>query len=99
MKSFADGPVLMPHQLSFAEKTPPLANSVNPFKGLGTVLPTSLEYVTDVLLKELIAPPLLPAELVVKELVVTVSGPLSTTIAPPRPLGAVLLEKLELLML
>jgi hypothetical protein len=66
---------------------------------LGTLLPTSLEYVTDVLPLELIAPPLTPAELLVKALVVRVSGPLSTTIAPPRPLGAELPEKVELLIL
>jgi hypothetical protein len=66
---------------------------------LGTLLPTSLENVTDALLKELIAPPVTPAELPVRELVVTVNGPLSTTMAPPWALGAVLLENVELSML
>src|SRR5258705_260883 len=48
---------------------------------------------------EKIAPPELPALFVAKELVVTVSGPpLSTMIAPPLRFGALLLEKLEVLM-
>jgi hypothetical protein len=79
-------------------KLPATANRVNPFKGLGTLLPTSLENVTDALPLELIAPPVIPAELFVRELVVRVKGPLSTIIAPPLPVGAVLLENDELLM-
>src|SRR5215213_551056 len=98
-KSFADGPVFIPHQLSFAVKLAEPANSVRPFKGLGTVFPTSLENVTDALPLELMAPPVTPAELPERELVVRVSGPLSTTIAPPLPFGAVLPENVELLIL
>src|ERR1700754_1376056 len=98
-KSFGPGPVLIPHQLSSAEKVPPSANRVSPFKGLGTVLPTNLEKVTEALLAELIAPPVTPAELPVREVVVTVSGPLSTMTAPPLPFGAELFENDELLML
>jgi len=55
--------------------------------------------VTDVLPLELIAPPVTAAVLPVKELVVRVSGPLSTRIPPPLALVAELFEKLELLML
>ena len=44
------------------------------------------------------APPRLAAVLAERELVVRVSGPLSTMIAPPLPLVAVLLEKVELLI-
>src|SRR5215212_5838023 len=98
-KSFTDGPVFIPHQSSSAVKLPALANRVRPFNGLGTLLPTSLENVTDALLFELMAPPLIPAVLPDKELVVRVSGPLSTMIAPPLPCGALLFENVELLML
>ena len=79
---------MIPHQLSFAVKLPELANSDNPFKGFGTLLPTNLENVTDALPLEAIAPPETPAELPDRELVVRVSGPLSTIIAPPLALGA-----------
>jgi hypothetical protein len=87
----------MPHQLSSAVRAPALANRLNPFSGFGTLLPTSLENVTDRLPLELMAPPLIFAVLPDKELVVTLSGPLSTIIAPPLPADAVLFEKVELL--
>ena len=48
-KSFAPGPVFIPHQSSSALKAPPAMNRVNPFKGFGTLLPTNLEKVTDAL--------------------------------------------------
>ena len=98
MKSFAPGPVFMPHQLSSAVKEPPALNKLSPLAGVGTLFPTSRENVTDALLPELIAPPRLAAVLADSELVVRVSGPLSTMIAPPLPLVAVLLEKVELLI-
>ena len=100
VKSFILGPLFTPHQLSSAVKgLPALVKKVFPFKGLVALLPTNLEYVTDVLPLELIAPPVTAAVLPVKALVVTVNGPLSTTIAPPRPADAELLEKVELLTL
>ena len=71
----------------------------SPLVGVGTVLPTNRENVTAALPLELIAPPVRPAEFPDKEQVVRVSGPLSTTIAPPFPLGAVLPENIELPML
>jgi hypothetical protein len=46
-----------------------------------------------------IAPPAAPAELFANELVVRVSGPLSTRIAPPLPFEAALPEKLDVLTL
>ena len=99
-KSFAPGPVLMPHQLSSAANTPVPRKRVSPFVATGTVFPARREYLTlAVVPPPYMAPPKLPAWLAAKELVVTVSGPpLSTIIAPPLAFVAVLLEKLELLM-
>ena len=48
---------------------------------------------------ESIAPPTNTAWLPANELVVIVSGPLSTMIAPPLPLGALFAENEELLIL
>ena len=92
------GPVLIPHQSSFAVNIPEPRKMARP---LGAVLFTIREKVTVAVVPlEKIAPPELPAKLVVKELVVTVSGPpLSTMIAPPLRFGALLLEKLEVLTL
>jgi hypothetical protein len=98
VKAFADGPVFVPHQLSSAVKPPATLNKLSPFAGVGTLFPTRRENVTDALPLEFIAPPRLAAVLLTKELVLRVSGPLSTMIAPPLPLVAVLLEKVELLI-
>ena len=81
--------------MSAAVIVPPARNNVTPFVGTLTVLPANRENVMPVLECEVIAPPELPAELFVSELVVSVSGPLSTRMAPPLPFGALLLLKLE----
>ena len=95
--SLAAGPVFIPHQLSSALNDVPALNRAEP---LIAVLPTKREKVTEVAEPaENTAPPALAAELAVNALVFTVSGPLSTMIAPPLPPVAWLLEKVELVTL
>ena len=98
VKSPGAGPPLIPHQSSFAANMPEPRKMASP---LGAVLFASREKVTVAVVPlEKIAPPELPALFEAKELVVTASGPpLSTMIAPPLRFGALLLEKLEVLML
>jgi hypothetical protein len=98
-KSFADGPLLAPHQLSSAVNDPAALKRVSPLVGTGTVLPTRREKVMVALPLDCTAPPKESAWLPLKELVVSVSGPLSTMIAPPLALVAVLPENDELSML
>src|SRR5882724_5217464 len=97
-KSLLAGPLLEPHQLSSAEKAPPLLKKVRPLAAVEVLFPTRREYVTATLPLDRMAPPneaLLP----VSELVLIVNGPLSTVIPPPPAAVAVLLVKDELLIL
>ena len=96
-KPLAPGPLLLPHQLSLAVRVPARRNIAIPFVGVPTELPANRENVTMALPPDTIAPPDPAAWFVANELVVTVSGPLSTLIAPPLPADALLPEKLELL--